>query len=175
MAARTHVVDSGGTSRLVSRMFVIDSGGTARRILRAFVIDSGGTARLIFQGDVVNLTTVSLSDLAISPANATTSYSLNNNGTATTTGSGSGATTWLTPSSSAGNYEARMTVSSGSFTSGAATGSWLNLGTSRFWTLTESTNGNSSLNVTGTIEIRRVSDSVVVASASVDMTSTVEV
>lgn len=51
MAARTYVVDSGGTSRLVKRLFVVDSGGTSRLIKRAFAIDSGGTARLIYQGD----------------------------------------------------------------------------------------------------------------------------
>jgi len=174
MASRTLVTDSGGTTRQTARMFVVDSGGTSRRVLRAFVIDSGGTARLIFQGEVVNLATVNLFDQAISPANATTSYALNNNGTATTLGLGSGAITWLT-GGSASSYEARMTVTSGAFTSGDATGSWLNLGTSRFWTLTESFNGNVSQTVTGTIEIRRVSDSVVVASASVTMESSVEI
>jgi hypothetical protein len=50
MAVRRFVVDSGGTSRLITRRFVVDSGGTSRLIKRRFVIDSGGVARLVYQG-----------------------------------------------------------------------------------------------------------------------------
>lgn len=173
MPARTHVVDSGGTSRLVSRAFVIDSGGTARRILRAFVIDSGGTARQIFQGDVVSLSNLNLNTLTITPTDATCSYSLNSTGSQTD--SDGGNRNWITPTSNAGNYSARMTLNSGSAYTSGTVGAWLNLGTTRTWSLTESRNGVFSSSNSGTIEIRRDSDSVVVASATITMLAEVEV
>lgn len=52
MAARTLIVDSGGTTRRVLRMFVVDGGGVSRLIKRKFVIDGGGVARLVHVGEI---------------------------------------------------------------------------------------------------------------------------
>jgi autotransporter-associated beta strand protein len=78
--------------------------------------------------------------------------------------------TWRLSGASS-DYEARVTVNSGSLTSGT-TGSWLALSASREWYLARTTSGTSTATIT--VEIRRVSDSVVVASKSVTLTSTVE-
>lgn len=48
MSSRLHVIDSGGTARLVKRFFVIDAGGVARKVKRLFAVDSGGTARRVY-------------------------------------------------------------------------------------------------------------------------------
>lgn len=67
MAARTLVVDSGGTTRLVksSRFFVIDSGAVARKIKRLFVIDGGGVARLVYNAALLE-TTITIGDDGVS-------------------------------------------------------------------------------------------------------------
>lgn len=71
---------------------------------------------------------------------------------------------WVT-NGTPSDYEVRATVNSGGVSSGsAATGSWLAMTSSRTWQRTSP--GSPSL----TIEIRRVSDSVVVASATVTIT-----
>lgn len=101
------------------------------------------------------------------PTAATAQYVLNSSGQAqridddgTTNISGE----WLV-SGAASDYEVRATVNSGSLTSGP-TGSWESLGTTRTWTLTRASVGTSSCVLL--VEIRRVSDSVVVTSATID-------
>lgn len=53
MTARTLIVDSGSTTRLVKKWWAIDSGNVARFAKRVFLIDSGSVARLIFATQVV--------------------------------------------------------------------------------------------------------------------------
>ena len=67
---------------------------------------------------------------------------------------------WVTPTTSADNWEVRATVISGSTPTGASVGSWLALTSDRTWTITASVEGTT---VTGTIqlEFRRASDLVV--------------
>lgn len=81
-----------------------------------------------------------------------------NNGTNTIIDQGD----WITPQTSMGLYSARMTINSGGSTSGTF-GSWLNLGTTRTWTLN---GGSGGVDATWTIEIRRDSDSAVMDSAT---------
>jgi hypothetical protein len=45
---------------------------------------------------------------------------------------------WVTPNGNAALFDIMVTVTGGAFTSGAATGAWLNLGTTRTWTRTGS-------------------------------------
>ena len=80
-----------------------------------------------------------------------------NNGTNTIVDQGD----WITPQTNMGLYSARMTINSGSSTSGTF-GTFLNLATTRTWTLSGGTGG---VDATWTVDIRRDSDSVIVDSA----------
>lgn len=62
---------------------------------------------------------------------------------------------WITPKAAAGsNYEVRVTVNSGALSTGTS-GSWLSLGTTRSWSVTQSGAGSSSAEIL--VEIRRAS------------------
>lgn len=77
---------------------------------------------------------------------------------------------WVTPKSAAGaNYEARMTVNSGSVNFGT-TGSWLSLGTTRSWG-SASTAPLTSLTANVTLEIRLASSGSVLASSTFTLSS----
>ncbi len=172
MATRRFIVDSGGTSRLIRRRFVVDSGGTARRIKRRFVIDSGGTARLTFLGVTITLPNDSVTDSTLAPTNAIANFILNSNGNRQKEVSGGSVTTvgaWIDPTSEAGNYEARGTVLSGSFTTGTF-GTWLALSSSRTWGVTRSTNGTTTASMT--LEIREASTGTVMATATISFSAT---
>jgi hypothetical protein len=73
--------------------------------------------------------------------------------------------TWLL-SGAASDYEVRATLNTGSLTSGT-TGTWLSCGTSREWLCSSTVIGISQ--ATLTIEIRRVSDSLILESAAVSL------
>jgi hypothetical protein len=75
---------------------------------------------------------------------------------------------WVVPNGSANLYEVRATVNSGAVTTGT-TGSWLSLGTTRTWTLTRSTVGISSVNLT--IDIRLIGGTTILATGNVDFTA----
>lgn len=78
---------------------------------------------------------------------------------------------WIAPTALAGgDYECRLTNVSGSPTTGTI-GSWLALSATRTWTLTRTTLGGNSYS--GTLEIRRTSDSVVLGTATLNMTADV--
>lgn len=77
---------------------------------------------------------------------------------------------YVEPVANAGQYEARLTVSTGTF-AGAATGSWLALTTTRIWSVTQSVVGTNY--ATGTIEIRRTGSTTTIDSATVDLTAEV--
>jgi hypothetical protein len=126
---------------------------------------------------VVSFTTSAVEDLEIDPSAATVTVTFANDGTYTGAGGISGFSgNWVTPTSYAGDdYEIRMTVNSGTTPAGSATGSWLGLGTTRAWSLTQITAGTKTANVT--IEIRRASSGVVLSSGSgaFDMTAEVTI
>lgn len=169
---RFFAIDTGGTARLVQRFIVIDPGGTAREIKRAFVIDSGGTARLFFSGAVLTLPNTTVSDSTFAPTNPIARFILNSNGNRQEELSGgvvNNLGAWVTPTTLAGNYEARATLISGTFTS-STFGSWLSLGTSRSWGITRSTNGTSVASMT--LEIREAATGTVVASATISFSAT---
>jgi hypothetical protein len=109
--------------------------------------------------------TILASDRQIT-ATSTASFTLNNTGTYVSSGNVSSPSgTWL-GSGAASDYECRATVTSGTLTSGTA-GSWLNLGTTRSWSRNDTTAGATPTTVNLTLEIRRASDGVVVASSAV--------
>lgn len=77
---------------------------------------------------------------------------------------------WCTPTTSAGNYEARATVTAGALTSGT-TGSWVALTSTRDWTLQETVSGTAAL-CTFTIELRPIGGATI-ASATIYLGATV--
>lgn len=97
------------------------------------------------------------------PSDATASYSLNSGGTVS--GTGISGYSWLLIGSNS-DYEARATLLSGTLTSGT-TGSWQALSTTRTWTRNRTTIGQNTASIT--LEIRRVSDSVVLDSATITL------
>lgn len=105
---------------------------------------------------------------------ATASFSLQNDGDIEATNLGNPAADigdWVAPKAAAGAaYECRMSVDSGTFTSGT-TGSWLALDTTRAWTKAQTGAGNATCQ--GTLEIRRASDGTVLTSSTVSFEATV--
>jgi len=81
---------------------------------------------------------------------------------------------WITPrtSTSGDAYEIYFHVTSGSTPGGAAMDTWLALSTTRVVSLTRTTIGADVSSLT--VQIRRVSDSVVVASGTIELSSVVD-
>ncbi len=121
----------------------------------------------------VQLTGATLSDVQVDPTNASVNYRINSDGDEYEQEGGGGYSsiaTWLLDGS-AGDYDCKLTVNSGTSPTGASVGSWLDCGTTRTWTLTQSSVGTSSNNCT--IEIRDGTTLEVLASATVTMSSQV--
>jgi len=148
---------SDGANRVIRSITFSD--GTNRTIKAAYFGD-GGTNRLVFSS-AVNLLGLDPSRIVVSPSTATATYQLTNAGVESATLAGTN--TWL-PAGSAANYDCRLTMTTGSVT-GSATGTWLNLGTTRSWSLTQSVIGSAS--ASGTIEIRDASTLTVLGTATV--------
>lgn len=109
--------------------------------------------------------TMSASAAATSPASATATFTLNSNGSR----NGGSGSTWVTPTGStiiSGLFEAFVTVTSGSLTSGTS-GSWINLGTTRNWTRQQAGVGSSTCIFT--LQIRRASSGVVLGTSTVTL------
>lgn len=123
----------------------------------------------------VNINGGSMNSVAISPTDATSGYQLNSSGAEQeiTTFGTSTFNTWLL-SGSAANYDVFATLNSGTLTSGT-TGTWLNLGTSRSWLVTRTSNTAGSANVSLTIQIRPAGGGAVLDTANVTLTATVDV
>lgn len=98
-------------------------------------------------------------DLAVQivthPADATATLTVDNAGNVD--GGNSGTYAWLKSGGNASAYEIEATLNSGTVT--GTFGSWLNLGTSRSWTLTRTTTGTNVGTIT--IQIRPVGGSAV--------------
>lgn len=165
MAAELWVNDS-GVARQIREVWVNDS-GTARRIQEIWVNDSG-TARRVYVSDVISITDVTASSATTDPTNATATYRLESDGDI---GATSGDNTvldvgdWITPQTNMASYEARATTLSG--TPVGTMGAWLNLGSTRTWTLTRSSVGIGSASFT--LEIRRASDGSVLDTATITL------
>ena len=115
---------------------------------------------------------------AAAPGSAVSKYRLNTNG-ACEKGLGVSGTTyttfsgeWLT-AGSANAFEGRLaSVSSGTFTSGPSTGTWNDLGAaSAEWVVVYGGGTAGSKTAVGVFEIRRKSDSVVVATATISLSA----
>lgn len=121
-------------------------------------------------------TIVVLANAAVDDTNsgsAEASYSLTNAGDVFGTTTLNGAVDigdWISPKSAApGSYEARADVVFGSVT-GAATGSWLALTSTRTWTLSSSSPGFASARLTVSIRLSGTT----LTTATVDLSTQVE-
>lgn len=122
------------------------------------------------EGPKVTLSNLSCSDLQFSPTAATALLSLNNN--KSVTASALLPPDWLNAAGAVANYEARATVLSGTLSSGT-TGAWLNLATSRSWTLTKGGGSAGIVNASFTLEIRDATTLAVLATATIDLSAEV--
>lgn len=116
-------------------------------------------------GDLVSAPPVDVITFKNSPTDATASFRIAADGKwytgqiSPTVDQGS----WVTPNGSASLYDVRVTRTGGSesaFTSGTD-GSWESLGTSRTWSLTNTTNADNVKDIVFTLEIRLNSSGVV--------------
>lgn len=160
-------INDGGTWRWIQETYVNDA-GTWRRIQEIYVND-GGTWRSVFVGDLIALTNDSDTHIVTQPANAAASFGLTNTGFRSKH-TGTTGVPWITPQVNMANYSVFCTVLSGTLTSGSATGTWLNLGTSQSWVRNATTNGTFQAVIR--LQIRRDSDGVVLATADITLTAT---
>lgn len=168
-------VNDNGTLRQIQRAFVNDN-GTLREITEIAVNDNG-TLREVFLTQVELAASYDYSQAVDNPTDASAGFRL------ASTGDILGAETsnispsflidegdWLV-SGAASDYEVRATLDSGALTSGT-TGSWLALSTTRTWYCAQGGIGTKTADLT--IEIRRASDSVVIATATVSLRAEVD-
>jgi len=156
-----HVKD-GGTWKEAKEIHVKD-GGIWKAVKEAWVKD-GGTWKSFFKALAVSITNQTVSNVAVDPATATATYTVNTDGHIRVHGGGS-LEEWLVAGTSS-EFDVRATHNSGSTPSGTYS-SWLNLGTSRSWSLSQS--GIGSLTGTITIEIRESAGGTILDSASVTL------
>ena len=115
---------------------------------------------------VATAPTASPTDFQINTT-ATASLALLNTGAYTSTGQAGG--NYVNPTSLASQLEARLTFVSGTAVSGAATGTWLNLGTSRTWALVSAIAG--ALTAVYTLELRDAGTLAVLSSSTINFSA----
>lgn len=112
---------------------------------------------------------------SLTPTDATASYSIVSSGPSlgleqkTQGGSTTTIGNWLR-TGSLSDYDVRATLNSGTSPAGSGVGTWLNLGTSRFWSLTDTGPVGPPITCNLTIEIRDASTLAVLTSAVVVIT-----
>jgi hypothetical protein len=121
---------------------------------------------------VISISDEFIGALEFSPNTAVAGYRLNSNGDVESINNAFPITLgqWCTPTSAAGNYEARVTVTFGTLTSGSA-GVWLALSSTRTWELEQSAQG--FVQCIFTVEIRRIGTTTVLDSASIELSAEV--
>lgn len=167
----THVND-GGTWRNLISVFVND-GGVWRTIQSIFVNDAG-TWRQVFVNAIVSFfgDNIRREDSSGTGPTITASFEVSNNGflrwNDVASDTRSNKQQWITPTTAAGaNYEGRVTVNFGAFTSGSAVSTWISLATNPVWNLTDSGIGSSEVNFV--LEIRDALSLTVLDSATFDL------
>lgn len=158
----------GGSSRTGIALYYQD-GVTLRTITEAWYQD-GANLRKVWPAAAAALTNHAISATS-GGGTVTATFTLDSAGVASGatspggTGGGTYSGEWMLvgPSSA---YEARFTITSGALSTGTA-GTWLNLGTSRAWTVTRNTVGTSTCQ--GTVEIRDAATLTVLATATITL------
>lgn len=120
---------------------------------------------------------ISISDLSFSPADAEALLRLEPDGDIwqfRLASSDDDIGDWMSPNSGApgGNYEARVTVTSGTLSSGTA-GSWLALSANRDWARNRISDSPGTQTCVFTLEIRDASTLVVLATSTVTLSAEV--
>lgn len=102
---------------------------------------------------------------------ATCTYRLNLSGAVQRGANGTFNTleTWLL-FGAASAYDARVTMITGALTTGTA-GTWLNLASTRDWSITDGTPGDGSVTCSFTVEIRNAASLVVLTSATIELSA----
>lgn len=151
-------------------------GGAWKRVNSAW-IGVGGAWKKLYDAVVAQLTNRSPTFGSISPSDARVGYRINADGTV----DGSEASTltwsldygtWLT-AGTAGQFDVRATLNSGSLTAGT-TGTWMSCSSTRTWTVEVTANANTSQTANLTIEIRNGTTLEVLATATAVLTASVE-
>lgn len=118
--------------------------------------------------DVVALATpITAASTTTAPTNPTAQYELNASGDVNKTNGNNTVVDWgdwVLPKAHAGSYECFATLDSGTLSTGT-TGSWLALTSTRTWTVSRSSNGTSTAQIT--VQIRKVGGSTILATSVV--------
>lgn len=119
----------------------------------------------------------SASAVTISPADASAQLNWNSAGNCTRSINNAPATTlysWLL-AGAASDFQFMASGLTGTAPSGSTFNTWISGGTGVGWTLTRTSDTSGSTSCSFTLQIRRASDSVVVATATISLTATVDV
>lgn len=102
---------------------------------------------------VVLPASINVSDTGVIPLSGFVGIQFTNSGTASESAGASNTpyTPWLAPAVNPGDYEIALSTLTGSV-AGSAVDTWLNLGTTRTWTITRNAPGTSTF--TGILQIR---------------------
>lgn len=165
------VYQEGGSQRNFSYVYY-QEGASQRNIIAAYYQD-GATLRQIWPAAGVMLNAHSIGATRTGAGVISATFDMLNTGVAqgsavgtATFGTGIYTPEWmLTGPASA--YDV-MWTNSGSAVTGSATGTWLNLATSRSWTLTAPP-GIGLVQAIGTVQIRDASTLAVLATATIDL------
>lgn len=121
--------------------------------------------------DIITITTATITAVEFSPTVASAAYSLDLNGGAyeiTSTYGTLAIGNWVTPLSSAANYEAYATLVSGTLTSGT-TGSWLALTSTRTWSRNRGGLSPGVNQAVITVDIRKIGTTTVLDTATITL------
>lgn len=120
----------------------------------------------------IRLTNATVSDSTITPTNASAQYQLTSGGVVnkiTVSGGTVQIDTWKLPAGvPSANYEAMVTVTTGSLSSGT-TGAWVSLSSTRTWVLNRVVLGTNTCEFT--VQIRSAASGAVLTSADIVLTA----
>lgn len=116
---------------------------------------------------------ISVSDVEIAPTDAVATFTIRNTGAYDSVGNESAPSgTWLLAGAAA-DYDVRFTTTDSP--TGALTNTWLNLGTSRAWTCTDTTQtAGGPVTAAGTLELSRAGLATVIESCSLSISASKE-
>lgn len=155
----------------------VNVSGTWKEFTEGWVKVSG-TWKQFYQSILVNVIGGSAVAAALAPNAATASWRLNSSGIEERGVANSGTTTftnmntWLI-AGAAGDYECMMSMVSGDPFAGTLLDTWLPCSTSRLWSLSETSSSGFKSGL-GTLSIRRASDSLLLDSAVVSLSASVD-
>ena len=169
--SRTTKFSRNGTDQTVADVWkcVVTSGGVNVDSDNVTVNYTFGTAAL------VALTTQNVADYKVDPTDSHAKYRLNTSGAVEVYYEGSYHSItgqWKLTGAASSDYEARVTLTTGTLTSGT-TGSWLGLGTSREWTVERTSVGLKYCSFITEIRLT-ASPFTVLATVTIDLTAEVD-